>query len=253
MYNVLPQLPPATGLVVDGVIYRYTVNKNVNDPFTVTIQNKNLLGEGNIFQSTDDWSGLPGNSIIKLVPVDNISYRFWGDGSASTTGQGSIKDLYVLYNYKYDDTCLDPLNSPICPGWADAFLRKYSLDNPSAYDPLTDPNVLAGIRSPTDLDSEEVIKRKQPIDPPKDSKRRDIRKEATNNMLLTDAALNNASELQALNNLYGWKSYEYTIPGGKYPDGLRYKSKKLPDNNRALLMNMRQDRVHQEMVDAQYK
>lgn len=75
MTNVLPQ---QLGLTVNSVIYRYTTEKNTEDDMLVHVQNENLLGNGYIFRSTDDWSGLPGNTINKTVPVGAIGIDYWG-------------------------------------------------------------------------------------------------------------------------------------------------------------------------------
>ena len=50
-------LPPETGLIVNQVRYRYTVEKNKDDDFTVTISNENLTGKEDRY-----WA----NKIVKL-------------------------------------------------------------------------------------------------------------------------------------------------------------------------------------------
>ena len=72
MTNVLPQ---QLGLTVGNVIYQYTTVKNTDDDMVVSVQNENARGEGYIFRSVDDWSGLPGNSINKVVPAGIVVCR----------------------------------------------------------------------------------------------------------------------------------------------------------------------------------
>ena len=69
MQNILPQ---QAGLTVGSVIYRYTAVKNIEDDMLVHVQNEDALGDGYIFRETDDWSGLEGNNIYKVVPVGAI-------------------------------------------------------------------------------------------------------------------------------------------------------------------------------------
>ena len=73
MTEILPQF---TGLTVNSVTYSYTAVKERADPFVVSVQNYNLLSSGFIFKSTDNWSGLSGNTITKSVPVDSISIKY---------------------------------------------------------------------------------------------------------------------------------------------------------------------------------
>lgn len=70
-------LPPETGLIVNQVHYNYTVTKVREDDFTVTIKNERVGGGQNIFESTDDWSGLDGNTIDKNLPVANLPREIW--------------------------------------------------------------------------------------------------------------------------------------------------------------------------------
>ena len=67
MQNILPQ---QAGLTVGNVIYRYTAVKNIEDDMLVHVQNEDALGDGYIFRETDDWSGLEGNKIYKIIPTD---------------------------------------------------------------------------------------------------------------------------------------------------------------------------------------
>ena len=80
MNNVLPQ---QAGLQVNNVIYQYTVDKDPSDDMVVHVQNENAQGNGNIFRETDDWSGLPGNTINKIVAVSDIPIQLceWFDRS----------------------------------------------------------------------------------------------------------------------------------------------------------------------------
>ena len=58
-------LPSGSGLDINGLIYRYKTVKNTEDDMKVHIGNKNADGAGYIFRETDDWSGVPSNTILK--------------------------------------------------------------------------------------------------------------------------------------------------------------------------------------------
>ena len=60
--------------------------------------------------------GVLGNSIFKLVPVDNILIDRWGDGSIEVEGEGTVEDATVVYNYRFDP-CFDPQSDPSCPDY----------------------------------------------------------------------------------------------------------------------------------------
>lgn len=114
MGNVLPD---QTGLIVNDVIYSYTAVKDPADPFTVTLRNENAKVPGQyIFSETDDWTGLPGSKINKVVPTGNIDIKYWGDGEIATTGIGTVEEPKVFYTYRYDP-CYNPQTDPSCPGF----------------------------------------------------------------------------------------------------------------------------------------
>ena len=77
-------LPTPPGLDINGVIYDYTIQKNVDDSVNVHIQNENAVGTGYIFRETDEWlpGSLSGTEIRKVVPVvPGLNRELWGQGS----------------------------------------------------------------------------------------------------------------------------------------------------------------------------
>ena len=97
MESVLPNIP---GLDVNGLIYRYTTVKKPEDNMKVHVRNLNAEGEGYTFSATDDWSGVPGNTIVKSFPLAHIPAANWGDGSITVEGQGSVTDPVVIYSFR---------------------------------------------------------------------------------------------------------------------------------------------------------
>lgn len=130
MTNVLPQ---QAGLTVNSVIYRYTAVKDPATGMIVYVQNENAQAPGYVFREKDDWSGIPGNTINKVVPVGNIPGELWGDGSIEVEGEGSVINAQVAYGFQYDP-CFDPQTSPDCPGYKDPFL--VGVMEPEIVDPL---------------------------------------------------------------------------------------------------------------------
>ena len=240
-------LPAATGLTVDGVIYQYSAVKNPADSMIVNIQNKDAIQPGFIFRSQDDWSGLRGNTITKVVPVDNIPITRWGAGSITVDGIGEVTNPSVIYKYKYD-TCVDPLSSPACPGYAAAMAKQLTEKPAEIYDPLSDQYIR------NVLDTRFVIEEERRLPISSVTKRNDKRidKKSVDSPLSAEDAIK-ASQLEMLNNIPGIELYRVSIPGGVYNDVLRYPDKKLPDSKDARRLGLAQENLHKAMVDLQYK
>ena len=128
--DVLPDFSsPNVSLQVNGVTYYYVMNKDPTSNATVYVRNEDAINGGYVFEEVDDWSGLPGNSILKKIRFAGIPGEQWGEGSITVDGDGSISDASVIYLYRMDVTepdiiCTNPLISPECPGFLDA-LYKY--------------------------------------------------------------------------------------------------------------------------------
>ena len=244
MTNVLPSV---TGLTVDGVMYQYTTVKRQVDPMLVTIQNSNALGSGYIFRSQDDWSGLRGNSITKVVPVDNILINYWGPGEIKVDGFGEVKNPSVIYKYRYD-TCVDPLSDPSCPGYADAMARKLSIKAAEPIDPLSNEYVRNAIENKTTLEEE----KKPLVDSKKNNDKAVSEKKQMPVSPLSVEDAQKATAFEVLNNIPGFDIYKISLPGGVYNDVLRYPDKKLPDSRRARGLGLAQESLHKAMVDSQY-
>ena len=244
MTNVLPQ---NTGLSVHEIVYTYNVSKKLEDPFTVSVQNKNALGSGFAFRSTDDWTGLPGNTIAKSVPVNNIPFKAWGDGEIATTGFGTVRNPVVIYNYKIDSCAATPVTDQKCPNYIPP-----KIDTPSFVDYATEEFIKNVMANKTTLETEEEQKSKQINEEKKRKSQQTTTNKIIQNTLLTVDAVAQANALFAMNNIKGFESYSVSMPGGIYKDTVRLQDAKLPDNIRALRGNMTQQQLHNKMVDEQY-
>lgn len=249
-------LPGITGLTVDGVIYRYSAVKNQQDPMTVTVQNKDTMSTGYIFRSQDDWTGLRGTTITKVVPVDNIPGNRWGSGEISIEGKGSVTEASVFYKYRYD-TCANPLSSPSCPGYAEAMLKSLSMKDVEVNDPLTDEMRKNATENKAVCTSGQILcntsenVKKQEEERSKKGKE-DDRKKTIINSLLSSKDTEFASQFEKMNDIPGLNLYSVSIPGGVYKDALRYPDKILPDNRRARSLGLAQERLHETIVNSQY-
>ena len=248
MTNILPQ---QAGLTVGNVVYRYTTIKNTSDDMVVHVQNENALGEGYIFRSSDDWSGLPGNTINKVVPVNNIDISYWGNGSIQVDGFGTVEDASVIYTYQYDP-CFDPQTDPACPGYiapVDYSLEAlvYEEDQRYIQDELDRKKTLLDEEEQEELDRRKTIlaKKRRETD-----ERLEVLLGFVNTDALSQEQLIRHGQLTATNSLSS--SYYTAIPGGTYQETIALIDSKLPDAKKGLRVNLATQILHQKMVDLQY-
>lgn len=248
-WNMTNVLPATTGLTVDGVIYQYSTVKNTRDAMLVNIQNKNAIDGGYIFRKQDDWTGLQGNTITKVVPVDNIPGKYWGDGSITIDGKGEVKNPFVTYKYRYDTCVSDPLSDPTCPGYAAAMLKFLTIKAAEPIDPLSSEYIKNALESKATLEEEKKV---QVDTKSKKNDKESNEKKAVTNSLLSSEDVNKASKFEMMNNIPGFELYRITISGGVYNDVLRYTDKKLYDSRKGRSLGLAQESLHKAMVDSQY-
>ena len=237
---MLQYLPPEAGLTVNLIHYEYTVTKIREDDFTVTIANQNALGSGNIFTNTDDWSGLSGNTIDRILPVANIPRKFWGDGSLTTTGDGNISDVNIKYSFTFDN-CIDPNTNPECPQPAKDILL------PLIENPYDSDEVQTALE--TKVEEEEDVKKEDEENNDDEDKRRKLAND--NNPLMS-----NAARLAVLFDQMAFvpkfdSYYDVEIQGGTYEDAIELKDVTLPDNRRGF-KSLAEDKKFNAIVRSQY-
>lgn len=238
MTNVLPA---ETGLAVNGVIYRYTVNKETADYMLVHVSNREKDGTGLVFRETDDWSGLPSSTINKMVSVDNIPISRWGEGNIEVEGRGEVTNPTVIYTYRIDK-CFDPQSDPSCAGYEPP-VPSIVIDE---YVALEDEAVKTATKE-TDKD---LYKKKTDEELLVEEKKKDR----------VNTAVNNALAVAQQTTLYAMTLgvdltpyYAATINGGVYKDTVVLRDKKLPDGKLGLRNNFAQQIMHNNMVDMQYR
>ena len=256
-WQMPPLLPGSTGLTIGGVYYRYTIDKDPDADAQVHIQNEDAINGGLLYRNTDDWSGLPGNTIVNKFMLPQIPAEYFGDGSIEVEGEGTVSDPSVIYTYTYD-TCADPLSSPSCPGYEDS-MYQYLLDNGllnqqvEVNDPLDDEFVQAALDQEVDRDEEDSDK----ADTDEEENKEEVNLEDA--LSVAENALNIVEGAVELTQLTAGNAAQFNtyvtriIPGGVYDETLSFEAKDIPDNRQGLRVGLAQQLLHEQMVDSQYQ
>ena len=261
MDSTLPSGIP--GLDINAVIYRYTINKDINDTVDVHVQNERANGTGYIFRETDSW--LPGTEtgwqINRAVPVVPSNRELWGTGSIAVDGPGSVSDASVIYNYRVDP-CYNPQFDPNCPGYEKPVPTIVEVDPSTLYNVMDDEYVNLDQTVDTDLievDEENKLSEEELAEQEKEEKRDSVERlekalaEAENSAMFADA-LAQSQMLSAMNNVVGMQQQysQVTIQGGEYRESISLDGGNIPDNRQGRRLNQASDRMHKSMVDMQY-
>ena len=246
MESVLPNIP---GLDVNGLIYRYTTVKKPEDNMKVHVRNLNAEGEGYTFSATDDWSGVPGNTIVKSYPLSNVASSKWGDGSITVEGQGSVTDPVVIYSYRIDE-CYDEQSNPACPGYVKPIPVIPVVE---IYDVLEDEAAMGAIDEETDFKYDEdgnLILVEEEED---EETRLEMGLTASANALTLFKTQGQSDIIMAINlqtniNMY----YNANLNGGTYNETVGLVDAEISDNKKALRNNLAQQLLHEKMIDMQY-
>ena len=244
-------LPVPGGLMINGMIYRYTIEKERDAAAQVHIQNENALDEGYIVRETDDWTNLPGSTINKLITLPNIPMEYFGDGSIEVEGEATVIDPTVVYSYMLDP-CFIPLSDPSCPGFMQAlydWMKENGLlaDDATIDDPFFNEFVQAALDQEANLDEEEAKKEEEKEE---DEEIEKLNAGASVEALADPAA--QAAVMQALATIPNFDQYyAVNIQGGAYEESLVLEDTELPDNVSAM-RNLAQDTLHRSMVRSQY-
>jgi len=233
------------GLDVSGVIYSYTPVKNKDDDFTVTVQNENAAGDGYIFQDTEDFAGNEAINIRKVLPLPYTPIEQFGKGSIATTGTGSVEDASVIYMYRYDE-CRNPTD-PSCPNYVPPLPPKIKV-----YDALDDESVKFATKE-TDkdlLDDDED--NKQSNEEEEDIDRLEVMLGIAANAFTIANGVTQSSLINTMNSVNMDTYYVARIPSKVYRETLVLKDQGISDN-RKVLRSLSNDRLHQTMIEEQYK
>jgi hypothetical protein len=229
-----------TGLDINAVIYQYTAEKAISDDMVVSIQNRHATESGYIFREVDDWSGLPGNTIVKAVPVPNIPINLWGDGEIEIKGDGKVVHPVVIYNWRRQD--IEP--EPYIP----------EIPEVEIYDAMSD-DVALGALEPTDSDlyedNDENTDADKDEEEPKEEE--ENRFSQAQDAMATAMQASQQTALQALVNTVNLTQYySVAIVGGTYKETVQINDSEIPYSKRGLRNGLAQQLLHTQMVDMQY-
>ena len=241
-------LPSIGGVDINGLLYRYTTVKDPDADMKVHVGNHNASGDGYTFRETDDWSGVPGNTIVKSFPLSNIPASKWGTGFVEVEGEGTVKDAVVIYNYRLDK-CYDPQSDPTCAGYVKPMPE---IPEVVVYDALEDDAVVEVLETEEfqyDEDGKLILDEEEE----EEETRIEMGLTASANALTLFKAQNQSDIILSLNkqtniNMY----YNAKINGGTLNDAAGLKDGTIPDNKKALRNNLAQQVLHEKMVDMQY-
>lgn len=244
-------LPAQAGLTVDNVIYRYTMVKERETDVIVSVRNEDKIDGGYVFEEVDDWSGFPGATISKVVPlpvpalIDRI-----GDGEINVEGPGQVVNPTVRYTFRFDP-CFDPQSDPECPGFKadmlDFLLNSGILDPEEVKDPYDSDEVQKVLDEKADTDEDDKYKDER-VDNEEDDTRRKL---AGDNALMAEAAAL-AAQFDALAMLPKFEQYyEVKLDGKTYDDVVQLRDSTLPDNRRAF-GSLASDGKFDTIIESQY-
>ena len=241
-------LPSIGGVDINGLLYRYTTVKDPDADMKVHVGNHNASGDGYTFRETDEWSGVPGNTIVKSFPLSNIPASTWGTGFVEVEGEGTVKDAVVIYNYRLDK-CYDPQSDPSCAGYVKPMPV---LPEVIIYNALEDDAVLDTLEADEfkyDEDGELISDE----DEEEEETRIEMGLTASANALTIFKAQNQNDIILAINKQTNINTYyDAKINGGTLNDAAGLKDGTIPDNKKALRNNLAQQVLHEKMVDLQY-
>jgi hypothetical protein len=240
-------LPDVAGVDINGLIYRYTTVKNVEDDMLVHIGNHNADSSGYTFRETDDWSGVPSNTIVKSFTLSNIPSANWGTGFIEVEGDGTVKDAVVIYNYRIDK-CFDPQSDPTCAGYIRPVPDLPDIDIYSALEDNAVTNSLESNEFEYDEDGNLILD-----DEEEEETRIEMGLTASANALTLFKTQGQDDIILAINQQTNIAMYyNASINGGVYADVTGLADSEIADNKKALRNNLAQQMLHEQMVDMQY-
>ena len=241
--------PNSTGLAINGLIYRYSTVKNPEDAMKVHVGNLNPNGDGYTFRETDDWSGVPGNTITKSFNLNNIPFALWGRGSIEVEGEGEVTNPYVIYNYRIDE-CFDPQLNPSCPGYVKPIPV---IPEVIIYDALEDSSVSEVLDTEDDFKYDENGNRIDEEEEEEKASRLELGLASSQNALTMIKTQGQSDIINLMNSQTNIAMYyNAKINGGEYKDKHTLSDKQMPDNKMALRNTLSQQILHEKMIDMQY-
>lgn len=239
----------SNGMDILGVIYQYTAVKDKADDFVVTVGNEDLDGNY-LWEDTEDWSNKYGMRIRKVVTLPYLPIAKFGKGKIATTGTGTVEDANVIYMYRFD-ACFDPQSDPSCAGYVKPLPKVPEI---IIYDALEDDNVKdATEETDRDLIEESEEETNEGEEKDEDDMRLEMALASSTNALTIANELTQGSVVRAMNTATNITDYYVAdISGGAYNDATPLEGGTIVDNKK-VFKNLTQDKLHNQMVEEQYK
>jgi len=238
------------GMDISQVIYQYEVEKATSADLTVTVGNKKAESDDYLWSDTEDWSQINSGKIRKIVNIGYNPIAAFGEGSITTTGEGSVQDPQVVYLYRFDP-CYDPQVSETCAG--------YKVPIPEVpevilYDPLDDESIKVATK---ETDSDLYDEEKEQIDESEQDQEEEERLElaffnADHALMLTNDMTQDAM-IYTMNSAVDMTAYYIAeIPSNVYRETVSIKDRGISDNKKAW-RSLSQDKRHYQLVKEQYE
>ena len=257
MGNYLPNASSQyTTVTINGLIYRYTMNKDAAESVIATVRNEDPINGGYVFSETDDWSGVPGNSITKYFTFGGIDSTRWGTGEIDVQGNGIVTNPKVVYSYKMvvEDApgyncAVAPMSDPTCPGFLTALYAYLKVqDDLNPDDPYYDEWVQLQLQE--ELEKEQLAEiADADAEEEEDLEVQMFGENRMGDLIDTKAQSEMLAALSMVPTIQPY--YTINIPGGQYNDTVVLQDSNLPDNRR-VLRNLASDATHNKMVQSQY-
>jgi len=236
------------GLDISGVLYNYTVVKDVDDDYRVIIEN-DKVGGGYVYRQEHNWDGKHGMKVQNVIPLPYTPIEQFGNGRIRSTGTGSIEDVTILYMFRWD-LCRNPQNDISCPDYVPPLpvIPKIEI-----YDALEDQFVKDATEKSDDkiTDKDEEVRETEEEDEEKE--RLEIAMAATSNALTIANESSQSAILKSINKVANINSYyDAYIPSSTYKETITLDGGTIVDN-RNVLRNLTQDKLHNAMIREQYK
>jgi len=220
----------------------------------VYVQNEDTQSDGYIFRSVDDWSRLPSNTIVKSVPLAQLLGSRFGDGEIVVEGQGTVENPLVIYSYRYDP-CFNPQSDPSCDGFMPEIPEVPTVEDPLASDYVQDEIDRKAVMANEEeerQDRERVKEDDSNIDEESLEELLGIAMESA--LAASDNVM--ADQLSSMNALPA--SYMQALPSTTYKETITLSDngailKTMVPTNRTRRMSFAQDKLHNELVQSQFK
>lgn len=238
------------GMDISQVIYQYEVEKATSADLTVTVGNKKAETNDYLWSDTEDWSQINSGKIRKIVNIGYTPIAAFGEGSITTTGDGTVENPVVLYLYRFD-ACFDPQSSSSCDGYQIPIPK---IPEVQLYDYADDESVKVATKE-TDLDlyDDEEEQIEESDQDQEEEERLELAFFNADHALMLTNDMTQDAMIYSMNNAADITAYYIAqIPSNVYRETVSIQDKGISDNKMAW-RSLSQDKRHYQLVKEQYE